>query len=533
MGVRLLDGLQPFELHRPYPDGGQEYTMQQVIYLDVGDDLSAIRHLLEGAQARRVLLVIPKGSYALRDKLNVRVLKRYADELAVDVALVSRDSRTRQVAKEEGVSVVSSVRSGKRGRWRSKPPRRSPAEQAAAVRVAALRSGRGDVGYGDAAIVWAGRILGVLLFVGLLAVILALGALVVPEARITLVPYRQPVETTLQLRADPEVEKASLAELTIPARIVEVEVADTGAIATVSKRDAPDAPATGSVIFINQTTEPIQILPGAVIRTSTGTTVRFRTVTTATLLSSIGATAEAEIEALQPGPAGNVAAATINEVETSALRGKVRVINEQPTQGGGVKQVGVVTRADMDRLKAQLLQELQRQAFFELQAQLGEQEFLPPESLTIEIMSEVFDQFLDSEADVLNLQMRIVASGTAVDGANANLLAYDSLNSRIPATYELRSEEVAFERSEQVQMDGRSVLFEVQASAQLVADVDRRAVRAAVAGLPADEAIQALEDEFALDAPPAVEVQPDWIKRWQWLDRVPFSSFRIQVVVLE
>jgi hypothetical protein len=507
--------------------------MQQVIYLEVEDDVPAIRDLLEGAQAKRVLLVVPKGCRTLRSSINLRVLRRYAANLALDVALVTRDSRTRQLAKEEGVAVLSSIGRGRRSRWRSGTPRRSSAQRAAAARVAGLRQGRGDIGYGDIAIVWAGRILGILLFAGLLFLIGALAALVVPEAGVTLVPYRQLVEVSLELRADPEVEKPSLSDLTIPARVVEAQVEETGEIATVNKRDAPDAPAIGTVTFINQAAAPLEILPGAVVRTSAGTTVRFRTVTTTTLAAAIGATAEAQIEALEPGPVGNVPALTINVVETAALRGKVRVTNEGPTQGGGVRQVGVVTRADMDRLKAQLLQQLQQRAYLELQGLLGEQEFLPPESMTVEILSEVYDQFLDAEADLLHLQMRILASGTAVDRANANLLAYEALKDQIPVTYELESEEITFSLGEQVRIDGRAVLLDATASAPLVADVDRGAVRSAIAGLKVDEAVQVLASSFALDAPPVVEVQPEWIKRWEWLDRVPFLPFRIQVVVLE
>jgi hypothetical protein len=498
------------------------------------DDLPAIRELLEGAQAKRVLLVVPKGSRIFREPLNLRILCRYANDLALDVALVTRDSRTRQLAKEEGIAVLSSITRGQRGRWRSGVPRRSSAQRAAVARVDGLRSGRGDIGYGDTLIVWAGRILGVLLFAFLLVVVVGMAVLLIPEAKVTVVPYREVVEATLQLTANPEEEKPSLSSLTIPARIVETEVEQTGEIATVSKRDAPDAPATGTITFINQTADPLQVLPGAVVRTSTGTTVRFRTVTTATLEAVVGARADAEVEALQPGPVGNVDKATITEVETSGLRGKVRVINEQPTRGGGVKQVGVVTRADMDRLKAQLYQQLQQRAYVELQNQLGEQEFLPPESMTTEIMAEVYDQFLDAEADVLHLQMRILATGTAVDRANANLLAYDVLKERIPATYELQSEEIAFSLDEEnVQMLGRSVILDVTASAPLVVNVERGEVRSTVSGLGADEAVQALTETFALDAPPVVEVMPDWIKRWEWLDRVPFLQFRIQVVVLE
>ncbi len=507
--------------------------MQQVIYLEIEDEWPAIRELLEGAQAKRVLLVVPKGNQTFHDPINLRVLRRYATNLALDVGLVTRDSRTRRLAQEEGVAVLSSLRKGRRGRWRSGAPRWSSARRAAAVRVEGLRSGRGDVGYGDTAIVWVGRILGVLLFLLFLALIVGLAAVAVPEAQVTLVPYRQVVEATLEIRADPEVEKPSLANLAIPARVIEAQVEQTGEIATVNKKDAPDTPATGSVVFINQTMTPLQILPGTIVRTSTGTTVRFRTVTTATLPANIGATAEANIEALEPGPVGNVAAATINVVETAALRGKVRVINEKPTRGGGVKQVGVVTRADMDRLKAQLLQQLQQRAYVELQTQLGDQEFLPPESMTVEILSEVYDQFLEAEADLLHLQMRILARGTAVDQANVNLLTYEALKKKIPSTYALRSDEITFSLDPQVQIDGRRVIVRASASAPLVADLDRGAVRSAVAGLTAEEAVQVLTESFSLGATPAVQIKPDWIKRWKWLDRVPFLPFRIQVIVLE
>jgi len=508
--------------------------MQQVIYLEVEDDLPAVRELLEGAQARRVLLVVPRGSDTFYEPINLRILRRYAANLALEVALVTGDSRIRRLAKDEGVAVLSSVKRGRRSHWRSGTPRGSAAERAAADRVEALRSGRGDVGYGDQAIVWAGRVLGILLFLFLGVMVLGLAAFVVPQAQVTLVPYREVVEVELSMRADAEAEKASLSNLTIPARVLEAEVEEHGEIATLNKKDSPDALATGSVTFINQASAPLTITPGAIVRTATGTTVRFRTVTTATLPAAIGSTAVAEIESLSPGPVGNVPAATITEVETSGLRGKVRVLNEKATQGGGVKQVGVVTRADMDRLKAQLLETLQQRALAELQQQLGEQEFLPPESMSVEILAEVYDQFLDAEADVLGLQMRILASGTAVDRANANLLAYEALKERIPATYELQSEEITFQVDDKnVGIDGRVVILDVTASAPLIVELDPGEVRAAVAGLKADEASQVLSESFALNAPPVVQILPDWIKRWKWLDRVPRLPFRIQVVVLE
>jgi hypothetical protein len=312
-----------------------------------------------------------------------------------------------------------------------------------------------------------------------------------------------------------------------------VTVEERGQTATVALRDAPDAPSTGTITFVNQVAEDREILPGAVVRTSSGTTVRFRTVTTATLSAQIGSRAQAEIEALEPGPVGNVAALTINAVETTALRGKVAVINEAPTQGGGVKQVGVVTRADMDRLRAQMLQQLQERAYGELQEQVTEFEFVPAESLSIEVLAEVYDQFLEAEADVLHLDMRILATGTAVDKTQAELFVSQALEEKIPATYELRSEDILFVMSEDVQMNGRSVIVSASASADLVVEVTPRDVRSAVSGLRLEEATKTLKESFALDAPPVVVVGPEWIKRFAWLDRVPFLGYRIQVVVLK
>lgn len=506
--------------------------MQQVIYLEKEDELAAVRYLLEGAQARRILLVLPKKSELFGNPLALKILRRYASELALQVALVSSDARTRQLAHAEGVPAFSSIRLAEWTSWRMRAPQVSSAGRAAIKRVRALESGRGDPGYRDRIIVWSSRILGALLFLLLLAIVLAIAALTVPEARVTVVPFREVVDVTLQLKADPQVEKASLESRVIPARVVEVTLEDSGETATVAKKDAPDAPAGGAVTFVNQVAEPREILPGALVRTSTGTTVRFRTVTTATLDARIGASAVAEVEALEPGPVGNVPALTINTVETSALRGKVRVINEQPTTGGSVTQVGVVTRADKDRVSAQLLQRMQQKAFERLQSQLEENEFLPAESMTVEIIAETFDpEFLEAEADVLRLTMRIEARGIAVSTAYAELLAVQALETQIPETFGLNSEDIHFAVDPDVEMDGWAVLLDATASAELVVDLEPSEVRSAVKGLEVDDAVRALQREFALEGQPVVEVGPEWIKRWEWLDRVPRLGYRIQVIV--
>ena len=82
-------------------------------------------------------------------------------------------------------------------------------------------------------------------------------------------------------------------------------------------------------------------------------------------------------------------------------------------------------------------------------------------------------------------------------------------------------------------MDGRAVLIDVSASAPLVSGVNRAEVRSTIAGLDVEAAQEVLSNTVALSAPPLIEVEPEWIKRWEWLNRVPLLPFRIQVIVLE
>jgi hypothetical protein len=178
------------------------------------------------------------------------------------------------------------------------------------------------------------------------------------------------------------------------------------------------------------------------------------------------------------------------------------------------------------------LQQLQQRAYGELQAKLQAQELLPQKSVTIEILSEVYDQFLDAQADTLHLTMRVYAAGTAVDKSQARLLAEQSLKAKIPSTYVLESDAIDFQLDDQVQIDGRKVVLGVRASAALVTDVDRKQIRSLAAGLKADEAVAVLSETLTLGGPPIIVVRPEWIKRIRWLDRVPYLPFRIQVLVL-
>ncbi|MDH7489197.1 MAG: hypothetical protein QHH80_06775, partial [Anaerolineae bacterium] len=79
--------------------------MEQIIYLEPTDDLPAIRDRLDWAEAKRVVLVLPRGHTALRNPVGLRLLARHAAAREMEVVLVTRDRLIAELAREQGIAV--------------------------------------------------------------------------------------------------------------------------------------------------------------------------------------------------------------------------------------------------------------------------------------------------------------------------------------------------------------------------------------------------------------------------------------------
>jgi hypothetical protein len=496
--------------------------VEQIIYLEVDDDIAAIRDRLEWAQARRVLLVIPPGCQTCSDLVNLKLLRRHVHNLAMEAALVTRDGVTRELAHEVGFPVFSSLGRAQRAKWYGRRViERAPTQprkyKGARPREPRMPTWSESPGRGQ-------QILAVAFFSVLFLFLAAAVLLLVPSATVTLRPVSEAVSETLLVQANPEIERIDYQTGEIPARLVEVEVEATDHIPTMTKRDAADARSTGTVIFISKINEPVEVPLGTVVGTSAGTNIRFTTIETATLPAAVGGTAETGIVSVEPGPSGNVEAFMINTID-GPLALQVRVVNDRPTGGGNMKQVGVVTQGDKDRLKASLLQNLQQEAYNRILEELKEQEFVPPESLVVEVVSETYDKFVDEEADVLGMKMVVSASGTAIGGQDANALVYRLLEARVREGYQLTAEGLRFEAGQVVAVEGRKVSFTMKASGFIVSVIDLNTVINDIRGKPIEEAENLLSQRFPLKEKPVIQVAPDW------LGRVPLLPFNIDVSI--
>ncbi|MGQ9682742.1 MAG: baseplate J/gp47 family protein [Anaerolineae bacterium] len=494
--------------------------MRETVLLGENDSLADIRDKLAEVQARRVALVIPPRSTCLRSEVDLALMARQAQALGLDLVLVTHDRRIKEWARAHGLRTAARAEGAQQMRARN--PRRTvtglakPVQEAAtAIRCQASIEARRR---------WAdmGRLrqrVAVLILGGGAVLALALGlVLLVPSASIELEPVGEYTEITMPVLASIGFQQVDYEQGAVPARIATIEVVGEESGQTTGRQSRPDQHATGEVVFANKTTEPVTVPKGTVVRTADGQTVRFYTLLDVEVPRSFGATARVPIMAFDAGPAGNVPALTIRQVE-GELAFKVEALNDRPTEGGSEKRVGIVASQDYDRLRALLMQRLQREAHDLLVRQLGAGEWIPQDSLELVITEEVFDHPVDEPADMLNLIMKVRVSGVAVQGVYtrellARMLEVKRGGGRVVNEATLKVEQPFG----QARFDGQVVRFTARASALLMEPMDLKGLGQRFAGSTVEQAQQALSREHGLRRPPVIHVQPGW---WPWLPWLP------------
>jgi hypothetical protein len=269
------------------------------------------------------------------------------------------------------------------------------------------------------------------------------------------------------------------------------------------------------VVLANKTTIPVTITQGSIVRTSFGESVRFYTIADTWVPGELYSTARVGIIAAEPGPAGNVAPLTINVIE-GEHSAQVDVLNDARTTGGTVRRVSTVDGVDKVDLRARLYRRIQQEAYQELTSSLSPDEFVPPESLVITVLDEIFDHKIDDVTDQLGLTMQVEVSGLAVNGGEGQQLLLALLQQRLRPGYELVPDSAAFERGPVISASPEQAQFTMSARAAAAPAIDEQAVAGAIAGQTAETATRMLMEQFELRSEPVIELRGSILQRLPW-----------------
>ncbi len=500
----------------------------QTVYLDEDDDIVSIRDRLDWVREQRVVLVLPDEGDVLTDYLDLTLLRRYGDDLRLEIGLVTIDSRVSGQAKHLGFPIFRTVEDSdksRRGWWRS---RRRLDYIARPVQIE--REDRREIERRKQARPkwrrWMVRYLAIVLYILTLAFLFVAAVYAIPGAVVTFKPELLPIFVTRQIVADPQLETVSFGGSSVPGRVLrsvqewQAEVDTTGLI------EVPDTPSRGSVVFINQIDRPVTIPAGTRVSTSAGQRVIFQTMETVKVPEGPGASAEVEVVAIEPGLEGNVSKNLVNRIEGS-LSLQLQVRNLDSIEGGSVRPELAVSESDLERLKLQVMDQIEALALADMEDQLGDNEFLAADSLrVVHVFHETYSHFPGERTRKLAVDIRAAIEATAVDETQAVELIYDELRSAIATGYELVPDSLRFRSGNVLGVDteGR-VTFEMIGEGQLAARLGLDEEIERIAGREKGQAQAYLYERLPLRDYPSIQTWPNWF------NRIPYLPVRIQTEI--
>ena len=345
-----------------------------VVYLEADDEITTVVRRVRGADAQRVIVVVPGRSRATSSAVALRLLARAGEETGRDVALVG-DALTRSLASEAGLTAYGTLDDARRAEPSTDEPPIGAHHAAIHVvrgtedtvatpvipaddvtRSVPVVRGPSEASRRRPVIAAAAAVVAVLLVLGLA------GAAMLPGATVTIDPATEdvgPVPYVIEVAQPQQLSGAAEASATVTA---------TGEYQTLE-------PATGAVVLFNWSAFDQAIAAGTLVAAADQAfATQADVVVPRGQLTPEGTIQAGEasvaVAASAPGPAGNVGANEIDTVlsEDADARlqgfpenGQQRVTNPEATSGG-VDETGTeITQADVDAAVEALTTDLRGQ----------------------------------------------------------------------------------------------------------------------------------------------------------------------------
>ncbi len=474
--------------------------------------LEAVERIAAAPAADDLVLSISAGAPAARNAVFLEVARRAAGTRRL--AIVSPDARARSLASSVHLPAFASITALERQELDATEPLTTARRAALArpVRITRAASGPSPV-----------RILGIL--GSLLAAALVLMAVIGPTATVVVAPISKalgPME--FELRAGPQGEIPGA--LTLVANDMSQKYTQN---ATGERLDPIKA--KGVAKFTNRVTQETRVLRGTVVRTRDN--VRFQTTEEKVIpRSSLDilppfvkfGTVDVAIEALDPGPAGNVAANTI----TITDREDFAVGNPQATAGGEIKKFAVVTGSDYGLAAGRADEELRKRGVQKVEewkkdpANKGQVIYGPVTKVTSVTQSSGLVG-TEPPNGLFELTVTGTVTGYSVSEAEPRATTITRLKQQADPEYEINEAAAGVAVIIGPTLVDNGVQWRVRASTLQYPQLKEAPLRTALAGREFSEAQSVMDGQ-------GLELRRITIWPWWW-PRFPFFDSRLRIEV--
>ncbi|HSA84142.1 MAG TPA: baseplate J/gp47 family protein, partial [Patescibacteria group bacterium] len=294
-------------------------------------------------------------------------------------------------------------------------------------------------------------------------------------------------------------ENSDFAKNIIAAKSLETDVDGSLSIPTTGKKDVGEK-AKGTVTIYNNADKSITLDAGSSIKSSNGLTfILDKSVSVASASGDIFSgtkpgTANVAVTAQDIGTEGNLPSGTKFSIgSTSTLAAK----NDSAFSGGTKKQIQVVSKNDIAKLRTELPKSLEEKATEAITQQAGSEETILPFINVVQISKENFDNDVDDEAKTVKLTATVSFVSLAYN--NDDLNKYAASLFRDKYSQDINEETIKTLIEEPEENDDEQIAAKLSMEAGLLPDINTNDVAQKI------ESLSRTDAEAFLNALPQVE----------------------------
>jgi hypothetical protein len=494
----------------------------QIIQLNKNDDYISVRDKMSWSQTGRILLVWPREGHVLETRLELNLVKRHANMLGAQLALVSQSSEVRLIAQEIGIPVFSNLRLAQDSHWRMGKPKNLNLQR---IETHTRRENLGKLIHPQS-ISWLNHPTIRLICFGISVLALFILAIfILPSAKLELIPNTDTQSITLSIITDPSLKTINLSTGSLPVYTQEVVVEGRDSLRTTGTVIIPDQAATANLRFTNNSNQKIYLLVDTVVTTLGSDPIRFITSLDNSITVEPGESVNLSAHAIQPGASGNLPANSLVAVEGD-LGLELSVTNPAATYGGSDAPVPAPNNRDLRALRERLHENLAKAALAEIQSKLPSEDLIiTPTVRSIETLEEVFTPGVGEPGKNLDLAMRLKFQTQVVSGEILRSLVIPIMDANLSSGYNSIPDtlELTSLTTPTLGEDGKTQWL-LQAQRKVQSDIATHQVVDKVKGLSIPIAIEILNDSLALNGQTKITLTP------RWWPRLPFIPMRIEVI---
>ena len=494
----------------------------QIIQLNKNDDYISVRDKMNWSQTGRILLVWPKGGHILNRRLELNLLKRHANRLGAQLAIVTRESEIRFIAHQIGIPVFDNPLRAQEIHWRVGMRRNIDLRHVnnhpnlEAIRTTIHTHVPEWLGHPVTRIICFG--------ISVLALI-ALGIFILPSATIMLAPQWKTQSMILSISADPSLKVANLSLGSLPTYSQEVIVEGSETIQVSGSVMIPDQVAYGGLRFTNISDHKVTIPTGMIVSTLGTDVIRFMISSTNGIVVDPRKSVILNAQAIVTGTSGNLPEDSLVAIE-SELGLDLTVTNPYATHGGTDASVPSPTIQDLTSIHERLVDKLEQVALSELQSLIPSEDTLIRPTLKIqEIIEETNSPAVGEPGRQLSISLRLqfqsqVISAEVLRSMVTTILDANTISGYVPVPSTL----VLTRLTEPRLSEDGNAHWTLQLERIVQNDIPANQVIDLVMGLSVPQAIELLQNSLPLEEQAQITLTPHW---WP---RLPYLPMRIQVI---